>query len=134
MCFEKGVEMKVVKNIFIKKVFEVVFGEKNYEEFYQVFKGYIVILFIEIVNVFVKLIKEFCKDGEKFVFKVVYIEFDVYIGDDQFEVLVNFKLKEDLLVEVILLLQFFVKNVIGFFKFGGQIIVGLFKVLEECVV
>ncbi|MCI4648906.1 50S ribosomal protein L10 [Phaeodactylibacter sp.] len=131
MCFEKGVEMKVVKNTLIKKALEAASGEKNYEELHQALKGHTAILFTETANAPAKLIKEFRKDSEKPTLKAAYIESDVYIGDDQLEALANLKSKEDLLAEVITLLQSPAKNVIGSLKSGGQTIAGLLKALEE---
>lgn len=131
MCFEKGVEMKVVKNTLIKKALEAAPEDKNYEELYQALKGHTAILFTETANAPAKLIKDFRKDGEKPALKAAYIESDVYIGDDQLEALATLKSKEDLLAEVISLLQSPAKNVISSLKSGGQTISGLLKALEE---
>ncbi|MEQ8702314.1 MAG: 50S ribosomal protein L10 [Phaeodactylibacter sp.] len=131
MCFEKGVEMKVVKNTLIQKALEAAPEEKNYEELYQALKGHTAILFTEVANVPAKLIKEFRADGEKPALKAAYIESDVYIGDDKLEALASLKSKEDLLAEVIALLQSPAKNVISSLKSGGQTLSGLLKTLEE---
>ncbi|NRA47657.1 MAG: 50S ribosomal protein L10 [Phaeodactylibacter sp.] len=131
MCFEKGVEMKVVKNTLIKKALEAAPEEKNYADLYQALKGHTAILFTETANTPAKLIKEFRGDDEKPELKAAYIESDVYIGDDQLDALASLKSKDDLLAEVITLLQSPAKNVIGSLKSGGQTIAGLLKALEE---
>lgn len=82
MFFEKGIQMQVVKNILVCKVFELFLEENNYSELFDVFKGLIVIFFIEVVNVFVCVIKDFCGKGECFILKVVYIDFVIYKGDN----------------------------------------------------
>lgn len=131
MCFEKGVEMKVVKNTLIKKALEAAPEEKNYADLYQALKGHTAILFTETANTPAKLIKEFRGDDEKPELKAAYIESDVYLGDDQLDALASLKSKDDLLAEVITLLQSPAKNVIGSLKSGGQTIAGLLKALEE---
>lgn len=131
MCFEKGVEMKVVKNTLIKKALEAAPEEKNYADLYQALKGHTAILFTETANTPAKLIKEFRRDDEKPELKAAYIESDVYLGDDQLDALASLKSKDDLLAEVITLLQSPAKNVIGSLKSGGQTIAGLLKALEE---
>ncbi|MBV6656063.1 MAG: 50S ribosomal protein L10 [Mameliella sp.] len=131
MCFEKGVEMKVVKNTLIKKALEAAPEGKNYADLYQALKGHTAILFTETANTPAKLIKEFRGDDEKPELKAAYIESDVYIGDDQLDALASLKSKDDLLAEVITLLQSPAKNVIGSLKSGGQTIAGLLKALEE---
>lgn len=131
MCFEKGVEMKVVKNTLIKKALEAAPEGKNYADLYQALKGHTAILFTETANTPAKLIKEFRGDDEKPELKAAYIESDVYLGDDQLDALASLKSKDDLLAEVITLLQSPAKNVIGSLKSGGQTIAGLLKALEE---
>lgn len=131
MCFEKGVEMKVVKNTLIQKAFDASPEERNFNELSEALKGHTAILFTETANAPAKIIKAFREDGEKPALKAAYIESDVYLGDDKLETLASLKSKEDLLAEVISLLQSPAKNVISSLKSGGQTISGLLKALEE---
>lgn len=131
MCFERGVEMKVVKNTLIQKAFDASPEERNFNELSEALKGHTAILFTETANAPAKIIKAFREDGEKPALKAAYIESDVYLGDDKLETLASLKSKEDLLAEVISLLQSPAKNVISSLKSGGQTISGLLKALEE---
>jgi large subunit ribosomal protein L10 len=131
MCFEKGVEMKVVKNTLIQKALESAPEEKNYKELYEALKGHTALLFTDTANAPAKVIKAFRKDGEKPSLKAAYIEADVYLGDEQLEALASLKSKEDLLADVIGLLQSPAKNVISTLQSGGSTLSGLLKALEE---
>lgn len=131
LCFEKGVEMKVVKNTLIRKALESAPEEKNYTGLYEALVGHTAILFTETANTPAKLIKDFRGDKEKPALKAAYINSDVYIGDDQLDALATLKSKEDLLAEIIALLQSPAKNVLGALQSGGHTLSGLLKALEE---
>lgn len=131
LCFEKGVEMKVVKNTLAKKALEGSADEKGYTPLFDVLKGPTTVLFTETANVPAKVIKEFRKKSDKPVLKAAYIDSSVFIGDDQVDVLSALKSKEELLGDVIVLLQSPIKNVLGSLQSGGQTISGLVKALEE---
>ena len=131
LCFEKGVEMKVVKNTLAIKALEAAPEDKGYADLYDSLKGPTAILFTETANVPAKIIKEFRKDHERPVLKAAYIDTSVYVGDDQIEALSKLKSKEELIGEIITLLQSPAKNVISSLKSGGSTIMGLLKALEE---
>ncbi|HRI00782.1 MAG TPA: 50S ribosomal protein L10 [Saprospiraceae bacterium] len=131
MCFEKGIEMQVVKNTLAKKALQSFGEERGFEPLYSALEGPTAILFTENASTPAKLIEEFRKSNEKPVLKAAYIDTAVYSGDDQIKVLVSLKSKEDLIGDVIMLLQSPMKNVIGALKSGGNTIAGLVKALEE---
>jgi large subunit ribosomal protein L10 len=131
LCFEKGVEMKVVKNTLAIKALEAAPEEKGYADLYDSLKGPTAILFTQTANVPAKIIKEFREDHEKPVLKAAYIDTSVYVGDDQIEALAKLKSKEELIGEIITLLQSPAKNVVSALKSGGSTIMGLLKALEE---
>lgn len=131
ICFEKGIEVKVVKNTLAKKAMEHNAEEKNYVAIYDALHGPTTLLFCETANLPAKVIKEFRKTNEKPVLKAAYIDSGVYIGDDQLDALVALKSKYELIGEVIGLLQSPAKNVISALKSGGNTIAGLVKALEE---
>jgi len=131
LCFEKGVEMKVVKNTLAQKALESAPEEKNYAQIYEALKGPTAFLFTETANVPARLIKEFREDHDRPILKAAYIDTSVYMGDDQIEPLTKLKSKEELLGEVIGLLQSPIKNVISSLQSGGQTLSGLLKALEE---
>jgi large subunit ribosomal protein L10 len=131
LCYEKGVEMKVVKNTLAKKALEMDAEERGFEELYDSLKGPTTLMFAEAGNVPAKLIKEFRKTHDRPVLKAAYIDSDVFVGDDQVEVLAALKSREELIGDVILLLQSPIKNVLGALQSGGQTISGVLKALEE---
>ena len=131
MCYEKDVEMKVVKNTLAKKALESFPEDRNYVGLYESLKGPTAILFSSTANVPAKLIKEFRETAERPLLKAAYIDTDVYFGDDQVDTLANLKSKEDLIADVIALLQSPIKNVLGSLQSGGNTLSGLIKTLQE---
>lgn len=131
ICFNKGIELKVVKNTLVRKALEALEAEKGYDRLYDSLKGPTALMFTSVANDPAKVIKEFRGKGDRPILKAAYISQDVYIGDDQLEALITLKSKEDLLGEIIGLLQSPAKNVIGALQSGGHIIAGLVKTLEE---
>lgn len=129
-CFEKGVEMKVVKNTLTKKALESIEGT-DYSELYESLKGPTALMFSSTANVPAKIIEEFRKSHDKPVLKAAYIDSSIYIGDDQVKALASLKSKEELIGEVILLLQSPAKNVISALKSSGGKLAGLVKALQE---
>ncbi len=131
MLYEKGIEMKVVKNTLAKKALEAAAEEKGYAPLYDALKGPTAILFTETANSPARVIEEFRKTNEKPTIKAAYIDTDVYFGDDQLKALAALKSKEELIGEIIGLLQSPAKNVISALKSGGSTISGLLKALEQ---
>ena len=131
MCFEKGIEMKVVKNTLVKKAFDAISDERNFEEITEALKGPTAILFTDTANAPARVIKKFREDHEKPVLKAAYIDSDVFFGDDQIDTLSKLKSKEELIGDVITLLQSPPKNVISALQSGGSTLSGLLKALEE---
>lgn len=131
MCFEKGVEMKVVKNTLVRKALESFPEERKYEGLYEALKGPTALLFTSTANVPAKLIKEFRKTAERPVVKAAYIDTGIYIGDENLDALSKLKSKEELVGEIIGLLQSPIKNVVSSLQSGGQTLSGLLKALEE---
>lgn len=130
-CFEKGIEMQVVKNTLAIKALESAGEDKNYSGLYESLKGPTTILFSETANLPAKVIKDYRKKGLRPVLKAAYIGSSIYTGDDQLGTLASLKSREELIGEVILLLQSPMKNVIGALNSGGQKLAGLVKALEE---
>jgi large subunit ribosomal protein L10 len=131
LCFEKGIEMRVVKNTLAQKAMEAAPEDKNYEALFDVLKGPTALLFTEVANAPARVIKDFRKNAEKPVLKAAYIESAIYHGEETLDALSQLKSKEELLGDVILLLQSPAKNLISALKSGGSTISGLLKALEE---
>ena len=131
LCFEKGVEMKVVKNTLIKKALESAPEEKAYMGIFEALKGHSALLFAEKANVPAKVLKQFRESSEKPTLKAAYIDTAIYIGDDQIEVLTNLKGKEELIAEIIHLLGSPMQSVLGALQSGESTIGGLLTALEK---
>jgi len=130
LCFERNVEMKVVKNTLAIKALEQLEGD-SYSELHAQLKGPSTIMFSETANAPAKLIKEFRKSHDKPILKGAFIDSDIYTGDDAVDMLAALKSKEELIGDIILLLQSPIKNVVGSLQSGGSTISGLLKALEN---
>ena len=131
LCYEKGVEMKVVKNTLAKKALESFDEDKNFGQLLEALKGPSTLLFSDTGNVPAKLIKEYRETSERPILKAAYIDSDVFLGDDQLEALSSLKSKEELIGDVIVLLQSPIKNLLGSLQSGQSTISGLLKALEN---
>lgn len=130
LCYEKGIEMKVVKNTLAQKALESI-EDTDFSELYDILKGPTAVLFAETANAPAKVIKEFRKTSERPVLKAAYIASDIFVGDNQVDILAALKSKEELIGDILMLLQSPAKNVISALKSGGATISGLLKTLEE---
>jgi large subunit ribosomal protein L10 len=133
-CFEKGIEYKVVKNTLIKKALENL--EADFSPLYdnKVLKGFSGIMFSkenakEPANI-LKNHKKKDKDGNPKL-KAASIDFNLFIGSENLEMLTTLKSKEELVGDIISLLQSPAKNVIGALQSGKHILGGLMKTLQD---
>jgi large subunit ribosomal protein L10 len=133
LCFEKGIEYKVFKNTLIQKALERM--DTDYSPFDEkVLKGFSGIMFSgENANTPAKLIKEFRKKSGigSPVLKGASIDTDLFIGEENLDILVNLKSKAELIGEVISLLQSPAKNVISGLKGAGGKLAGILQTLSE---
>lgn len=130
-CFEKGIEIKTVKNTLAIKAMDELDESKNFQAIFDAFKGQSTVLFSNDGKLPATIIKEFRGKGDKPALKAAYIDSDVFFGDDQLEMLTKLKSKSELLGDIIFLLQSPAQNVVGALKSGGNKIAGLVKALEE---
>lgn len=128
-CFEKDIELVVVKNTFFKQALER--AEGNYEELYDVLKENTTIMFSNVANLPGKLIKELNKKSEKPLFKAAYAEESFYVGKELLDSLASLKSKEELIGDVIMLLQSPMKTVLGQLESGKNLLAGLVKAMSE---
>jgi large subunit ribosomal protein L10 len=131
ICFEKGIDVRVVKNTLARKAMESLPAERRFEGVYEALIGPTTIMFTETANLPAQIIEKFRKLHGRPLIKAAYIDTDVFLGDENLEFLSKLKSKEQLLGELIGLLQSPGKNVVGALKSGGTIIAGLLKTLEE---
>jgi large subunit ribosomal protein L10 len=131
LCYKNGIEYKVVKNSLIKKALATL--PTDYTSFDKgVLKGFSGILFADSGNGPAKVLKEFRKSGgEKPAFKGASILTDLYIGEENLDLLSTLKSKNELIGDIIGLLQSPAKNVIGALQSGGQKLSGIVKTLSE---
>jgi large subunit ribosomal protein L10 len=129
LCFRRNVTLQVVKNTLLRKAMEA--SEKNFEPLFEVLKGSTSIMLAETANVPARLIKEFRKSSPKPILKGAYVQESFFIGDDQLDMLVSLKSKEELIGDLIGLLQSPARNVISALQSGGSTIAGVLKTLSE---
>lgn len=129
-CFKGDVSLEVVKNTLVKKAMESIEG-KDMSPFYELLKGQTSLMISDKGNEPAKIIKEFRKKSDKPVLKGAFVEEAIFIGDDQINMLVSLKSKEELIGDIITLLQSPAKNVISALNSGGSTIAGLVKTLSE---
>ncbi|MFC0185098.1 LSU ribosomal protein L10P [Pseudarcicella hirudinis] len=133
MCFERGVEYRIIKNTLIAKALETT--GNDYTEFNEkVLKGMSGVIFSpENAKIPAKLIKDFKKEAgkTKITFKGASIDGGVFIGEDQLAALESLKSREEMIGEIIGLLQSPAKNVISGLQSGGNKLAGILKTLSE---
>ena len=128
-CFKANVRLSVVKNTLLEKAMEA--SEKDFGELPSILKGNTSVMYSETGNAPAKVIKAFRKKSEKHFLKGAYIEEAVYIGDDQLDMLVDIKSKEELIGEIIGLLQSPAKNVVSALQSSGGKLSGIIKTLSQ---
>ena len=128
-CFKANVKLAVVKNTLLEKAMEK--SDKDFGDLSGILKGNTSLMFSETGNAPAKVIKEFRKKSDKPVLKGAYVEEAIYVGDDQLDMLVSIKSKEELIGDIISLLQSPAKNVISALQSGGNKLSGILKTLSE---
>jgi len=129
MCFEREVELVVVKNTLLRKALEKFNG--IYDELFPILNNSTSIMFCNNSNTPAKLIKDFRKTKDKPILKGAYVEESIYLGDDKLDLLLKLKSKEELIADVILLLRSPVTNLLSALQSGGNKLAGVVKALAE---
>ena len=127
-CFKANVKLSVVKNTLLEKAMEA--SDKDFGELSSILKGNTSVMYSQTGNAPAKVIKAFRKKSEKPFLKGAFIEEAVYIGDDQLDMLVNIKSREELIGEIIGLLQSPAKNVVSALQSSGGKLSGIIKTLS----
>jgi large subunit ribosomal protein L10 len=128
-CFKANVKLAVVKNTLLEKAMEA--SVRDFGDLPTALKGNTSVMYSETGNAPAKVIKAFRKKSDKPLLKGAFIEETIYLGDDQLDMLVDIKSKEELLGEIIGLLQSPAKNVISALKSSGGKLAGIIKTLSE---
>ena len=131
ICFQTGVEYGVYKNTLIQKALEK--NGSTFEPLYKTLSGFSGVIFSkESGNAPARAIKEFRKKIEgKPVLKAASIDSDLFIGDENLNMLSELKSKNELIGDVIALLQSPAKNVLSALLSSKHKLAGLVKTLEE---
>lgn len=133
LCFERGVEYRVVKNTLIKKALETL--DTDYTSFEEsVLKGFSGVMFhTESGKVPAQLIKDFRKKAgnDKLKLKGASVDYSLFIGPEQLDTLTTLKSKQELVGDIIGLLQSPAKNVLSALQSGGNKLAGILKTLSE---
>jgi large subunit ribosomal protein L10 len=129
LCFKRNVTLQVVKNTLLRKAMER--SEKNFEGLFGILHGPTSVMIAESGNVPAKLIKEFRKASDKPILKGAYVQEMVFVGDDQLDLLIALKSKNELIADIVALLQSPVKNVISGLQSGGHKLSGILQTLSE---
>jgi large subunit ribosomal protein L10 len=128
-CFKQDVKLVVAKNTLLRKALEN--SEKELDELYDVLKGNTSVMFCETGNIPAKLIKDFNKKHGRPIFKGAYVEESIYIGEDQVDVLVAVKSKNELIADLVALLKSPMTNLLSQLQSGGNTIHGVLQTLGE---
>ncbi len=132
ICYKRGVSMQVVKNTLARKALEQLPEENNYAPLFDALKGPTAILFSEVGNAPAKVIKEFREEkGERPLLKAAYIATSVYSGNDQLDLLVKLKSRDEVLADILTLLQSPMQNLLSSLNGVGGKLAGALKTLEE---
>ena len=128
-CFKANVRLAVVKNTLLEKAMEA--SDKDFGALPTTLKGNTSVMYSETGNAPAKVIKAFRKKSDKPFLKGAYIEEAVYIGDDQLDMLVDIKSREELIGEIIGLLQSPAKNVVSALQSSGGKLSDIIKTLSQ---
>lgn len=128
-CFEKEIQLVVVKNTMLRKALEKFDG--TFDELYGSLKQSTSVMFCDKGNIPAKLIRDFRKGHEKPILKAAYVEESIYVGDNMLETLSAIKSKEELIGDVMLLLQAPMNNLLSALNSGGNKLAGALKVLAD---
>ena len=128
-CFKENVKLQVVKNTLLAKAMEA--STHDFGELTGILRGNTSLMFSETGNAPAKVIKNFRKKSDRPILKGAFIEEAIYLGDDQIDVLVAIKSKEELIGDIIMLLQSPTKNVVSALQSGGGKLSGILTTLSE---
>jgi large subunit ribosomal protein L10 len=128
-CFEKDIQLLVVKNTLLRKALEKT--NRDYSPLFDVLKDSTSIMFCGISSLPAKLIKEFRKTSARPILKAAWVEDSIYIGDNQLDALSTLKSKEELIGDVLLLLQSPMKGLLSAISSPGRQLAGALKTLSE---
>ena len=129
LCFKSGVKLEVMKNTLLEQAMTA--SDKDFGDLLETLKGNTSVMLSDVGNAPAKVIKDFRKKSERPILKGAIIESDVYLGDEQLELLSSIKSKEEIIGEIVLLLQSPVRNVISALKSSSNKLSGIIQTLSN---
>ena len=129
LCFEKGVELVLVKNTLFRIALEEV-NNTFVSDLTLVLNGTSAVFFSTVGNVPARVIKEFRNDERPLTLKAAYVEESLYVGDSQLPTLATLKSREELIADIVALLQSPAQSLISALQSGSNLISGVVKTLE----
>jgi len=106
-------------------------SDKDFGDLLETLKGNTSVMLSDVGNAPAKVIKDFRKKSERPILKGAIIESDIYLGDEQLELLSSIKSKEEIIGEIVLLLQSPVRNVISALKSSSNKLSGIIQTLSN---
>ena len=129
LCFKSGVKLEVMKNTLLEKAMTDL--DKDFGDLLETLKGNTSVMLSDVGNAPAKVIKDFRKKSERPILKGAIIENDIYLGDEQLELLSSIKSKEEIIGEIVILLQSPVRNIISALKSSSSKLSGIIQTLSN---
>ena len=129
LCFKSGVKLAVMKNTFLEQARTA--SDKDFGDLLETLKGNTSVMLSDVGNAPAKVIKDFRRKSDRPILKGAIIENDIYLGDEQLELLSSIKSKEEIIGEIILLLQSPTRNIISALKSSSSKLSGIIQTLSN---
>ena len=129
LCFKSGVKLEVMKNTLLEQAMTA--SDKDFGDLLETLKGNTSVMLSDVGNAPAKVIKDFRKKSERPILKGAIIENDIYLGDEQLELLSSIKSKEEIIGEIVILLQSPVRNIISALKSSSSKLSGIIQTLSN---
>ena len=129
LCFKSGVKLAVMKNTFLEQAMTA--SDKDFGDLLETLKGNTSLMLSDVGNAPAKVIKDFRRKSDRPILKGAIIENDIYLGDEQLELLSSIKSKEEIIGEIVLLLQSPARNIISALKSSSRKLSGIIQTLSN---
>ena len=129
LCFKSGVKLEVMKNTFLEQAMTA--SDKDFGGLLDTLNGNTSVMLSDVGNAPAKVIKDFRRKSERPILKGAIIENDIYLGDEQLELLSSIKSKEEIIGEIVILLQSPVRNIISALKSSSSKLSGIIQTLSN---
>ena len=129
LCFKSGVKLAVMKNTFLEQAMTA--SDKDFGDLLETLKGNTSLMLSDVGNAPAKVIKDFRRKSDRPILKGAIIENDIYLGDEQLELLSSIKSKEEIIGEIVILLQSPARNIISALKSSSRKLSGIIQTLSN---